>query len=503
MKNRHYKLLIYFISAVILITLSIQFYWNIKNYETERFRLIDEMQASLDNAVDNYYTILAQKNTVGFLLNQKTASKNSLSIQIDSLIKHIDLNSQGFKGLDSLDPKNIKGIKFLRGTAVDSFIQIEDSSSKLNNKKAIDSLIKTASHLQSNDSIQKNLWSIFTSKVVISITEDTIQIKKMDSLVDIELMRRDINIDKSLEFVNPNGQKQTPFEDIKNRAGQLTYSTSSLLPKGSSLNLYFTNYKATLFKRILGGIILSTVLIGCVIACLLFLLKIINGQKQLAEVKNDLISNITHEFKTPIATISVALEGIKNFNTKNDPVKTGNYVNTSANQLNKLSMMVEKLLETATLDGDDLSLNIEAINLNELLQNLINRHQTLAPQKSFAFQHPENDMILNADVFHLENAINNLLDNAVKYGGESISVTLKSVAKEVIIEVADSGNTLGRAEAKQLFEKFYRVPKGNTHDVKGFGIGLYYTKKIIEKHGGSITVATAPQTTFKIELPHG
>ncbi|UBZ09015.1 HAMP domain-containing histidine kinase [Leeuwenhoekiella palythoae] len=502
MKNRRYSILIYFISAVILITLSIQFYWNIKNYETERFRLIDEMQASLDNAVDNYYTILAQNNTVGFFLDQKTAPKNALTNQMDSLIKRIDLSSQGFKGLDSLDSKKIKGIKVLRGTAIDSFIQIEDSVSELDSQKAIDSLIITAKNLQANDSIEKNPWSIFTSKVVISITEDTIQMKKMDSLLNIELMRRDINIDKSLEFVNSNGKKQTTLEDIKSRAGQSTYSTSSLLPKGSSLNLYFTNYKATLFKRILGGVILSTVLIACVIACLLFLLKIINRQKQLAEVKNDLISNITHEFKTPIATISVALEGIKNFNRENDPVKTGNYVNTSTAQLDKLTMMVEKLLETATLDGEELALNKEEINLNEILENLVQKHQTLAPEKSIRFTAlRENNWILG-DAFHLDNALNNLLDNAVKYGGDTILVELENLSSQIEIRITDSGTSLSKAEAKQIFEKFYRVPKGNTHDVKGFGIGLYYTQKIIEKHGGSIDVSVTSQTTFKIELPH-
>ncbi|MEE3227403.1 MAG: HAMP domain-containing sensor histidine kinase, partial [Bacteroidota bacterium] len=236
--------------------------------------------------------------------------------------------------------------------------------------------------------------------------------------------------------------------------------------------------------------------------CLLFLLKIINRQKQLAEVKNDLISNITHEFKTPIATISVALEGIKNFNRENDPVKTGNYVNTSTAQLDKLTMMVEKLLETATLDGDDLALNKEEVNLNNLLQSLVNKHQTLAIRKKISFSQTDDDVIMNGDPFHLENAFNNLLDNAVKYGGETILVELENRSSQIEIQITDSGTSLSKAEAKQIFEKFYRVPKGNTHDVKGFGIGLYYTQKIIEKHGGSIDVSVTSQTTFKIDLPN-
>ncbi len=177
-------------------------------------------------------------------------------------------------------------------------------------------------------------------------------------------------------------------------------------------------------------------------------------------------------------------------------------MNTSTAQLDKLTMMVEKLLETATLDGDDLALNKEEINLNEILENLVQKHQTLAPEKSIRFTAlRENNWILG-DPFHLENAFNNLLDNAVKYGGETILVELENLSSQIEIRFTDSGTSLSKAEAKQIFEKFYRVPKGNTHDVKGFGIGLYYTQKIIEKHGGSIDVSVTSQTTFKIDLPN-
>ncbi len=133
---------------------------------------------------------------------------------------------------------------------------------------------------------------------------------------------------------------------------------------------------------------------------------------------------------------------------------------------------------------------------------MVQKHQTLAPEKSIRFTAlRENNWILG-DAFHLDNALNNLLDNAVKYGGDTIEVTLNSRNGSYRILVSDSGTSLSKAEAKQIFEKFYRVPKGNTHDVKGFGIGLYYTQKIIEKHGGSIDVSVTSQTTFKIELPN-
>jgi len=477
------------------ITLAIQVYWNYKNFQAGKQQLINEVQSSLDLAIDNYYIDLAEKNTVGLAYDGEIFNNKGL----DTITKRLDFSADGLAGLDSLKPDDLHDIKIFRGVRSLKFDTLATRIKITSNDRK--DLVESFLNPRNTDSLKGKF--ALANRIIISITTDSLELDKMNEYLREQLDQKKLNLDFGYRFEKKDDTDQSYNLNKIDTTALKAEAKSGYLPNKTNFTLYYGNIAGTVWQRNLLGMLLSTVLVASVIACLLFLLNIIKRQKQLAEVKNDLISNITHEFKTPIATISVALEGIKNFNTENDPVKTGNYVNTSANQLNKLSMMVEKLLETATLDGDDLSLNIEAISLNELLQNLINKHQTLAAQKRFRFQHPENDIILNADLFHLENALNNLLDNAVKYGGESISVTLKSSAQGVLIEVADSGNTLGKTEAKQLFEKFYRVPKGNTHDVKGFGIGLYYTKKIIEKHGGSINVVTTPQTTFKIELPHG
>ncbi|KKK70413.1 hypothetical protein LCGC14_2924240, partial [marine sediment metagenome] len=130
------------------------------------------------------------------------------------------------------------------------------------------------------------------------------------------------------------------------------------------------------------------------------------------------------------------------------------------------------------------------------------KHQYLAPQKNFIMEKSSESLALFADAFHLENALNNIFDNAVKYGGNHIKTALKVKNRAILIQIEDNGTDLTATQSRQVFEKFYRVPQGNTHDVKGFGIGLYYTKKIIEKHGGTITVETNGKTTFIITLPH-
>ena len=208
-------------------------------------------------------------------------------------------------------------------------------------------------------------------------------------------------------------------------------------------------------------------------------------------------------FKTPIATIGVALESINNFNAIEDKTKTREYINMSSEQLGKLNTMVEKLLETATLDSDNLELNKESIDIIELFNSLINRYKIQFPEKEFNTSFKVENLLANVDIFHFENALNNILDNAVKYGGDIISLDLIPTDKKLNILISDNGNSLSKTNKERIFEKFYRVPKGNTHDVKGFGIGLYYTKTIIEKHNGSIGLDLAKNlTTFKISLPN-
>ena len=139
-----------------------------------------------------------------------------------------------------------------------------------------------------------------------------------------------------------------------------------------------------------------------------------------------------------------------------------------------------------------------------MLNTLTNRYNIQFPEREFNTSFKVENLLVDVDVFHFENALNNILDNAVKYGGNIISIDLIPKEKSFDLLISDNGNSLTKANKERIFEKFYRVPKGNTHDVKGFGIGLYYTKTIIDKHKGSISLdLNKNTTTFKITLPNG
>lgn len=144
----------------------------------------------------------------------------------------------------------------------------------------------------------------------------------------------------------------------------------------------------------------------------------------------------------------------------------------------------------------------EAVYVVELLRELVEKHQNLSPNKAFHFTPKTENVVIVADPFHLENALNNVLDNAVKYGGETIDVKIFAEEQKLKIKIRDDGSSLTPSQAEQIFEKFYRVPSGNIHNTKGFGIGLYYTRQIIEKHGGEVKAITNGTTVFEISLPN-
>jgi two-component system phosphate regulon sensor histidine kinase PhoR len=512
MKDKRYQWILYTIVTVIVATIGIQIYWNYKNYQTNKQQLINDVQVSLDNAVDDYYTALAERTTIGIFL-EGDEQKDALAEggKIETFLKGINETKSGFNFDDSIDINNIEGITVLKGFKVDSAEKREAKTSKPplsieEFKTRIDSL------KQENKDVKLKNIELLTSKIVVSIKNDSLDLKAIDTLLKNEFLRKNIEVKSQLiykkqDFGNfiKNVDSSTSKQLKPNEEFALsTTSKSTFLPEGSALTLNFSDGTLTILKRGLSGILISTLLVLAVISCLFYLLKIIKHQKQLAEVKNDLISNITHEFKTPIATIGAALEGISNFNAIEDKEKTKKYVSMSSQQLTKLNIMVEKLLETATLDSDNLELNKESIDLVELVNALFSRYKIQFQEKTFISDFKLEQLLVKVDVFHFENALNNIIDNAVKYGGDMISIVVFKKNKHIEILISDNGNTLTKANKDRIFEKFYRVPKGNTHDVKGFGIGLYYTKTIIDKHDGTIVLDLNPsQTTFKISLPDG
>lgn len=477
MNTKKYHWLLYLIAATIFITVAVQVYWNQKNYAQNKQRILNEIQISLDNAVETYYTQIVKTSDMNYL--DHFSDSIDLPKDIDTLIVLVDSIQMKSNATQKEQQMQFKMQHFI----IESD-GITDKSANI--------------EIEVNDKMKG-----FVNSVILSMRKDSLNLENIEKELDKELHRKNIMAPFNLIHLENDSIKNRFHSAITTKEGSISmFSKSTFLKANEKLQLFIENPIGEVFKRSLTGILLSFTLTLLVISLLFYLLKIIHNQKALAIIKNDLISNITHEFKTPITTVTAALEAINTFNAIDDKEKTKKYLSISNFQLGKLNGMVEKLLETATLDSEQLLLKKETIDVIPLIKNIFSNDSAIPSQKQLKFHSNKDVISIDIDPFHFENAIRNLIDNAIKYGGDEIEIHIAQIPKKLEIIISDSGNGIDKTQRDKIFDKFYRIPKGNTHAVKGFGIGLYYTKTIIEKHGGTILLApNTLQTTFKITLP--
>lgn len=249
----------------------------------------------------------------------------------------------------------------------------------------------------------------------------------------------------------------------------------------------------------------SVVLLLLTTGCFLLMLSTILRQKKLSEIKNDFINNMTHELKTPIATVTAAVEALQYFGALNDPAKTKAYLTISQNNLQRLSDLVEKVLNLATEEKHQLDLRPEPVNLHDVVSELVAGHQLKAP-KPVRFQVDiPTDTLVTVDRIHFSNALNNLIDNAINYSREEVTVqlTFERVGTGWQLTVADNGIGIAKTYQTAIFDRFFRVPTGDLHPVKGFGLGLAYVRQVIERHGATIALRSelGKGTQFAITFP--
>ncbi len=231
-------------------------------------------------------------------------------------------------------------------------------------------------------------------------------------------------------------------------------------------------------------------------------------RSKLSEVKNDFINNMTHEFKTPIATISLAHQALSDQDVVRHEDFREKYLGIIGEENKRLERQVEKVLQMAVMERQKLEMKFELIDIHDITRQAITNLKLQVEKKNGYLRESLQAAVstIVADKVHLTNIIFNLLDNAIKYCKDNPEILLstRSDHKDVYISVTDRGIGMNNEMQKRIFEKFYRVPTGNVHDVKGFGLGLAYVKNIVDLHGGSITVDSelGKGSTFEIRIPY-
>jgi len=283
--------------------------------------------------------------------------------------------------------------------------------------------------------------------------------------------------------------------------------TRDIIPTANYLAVYFPDQHTFLLGKIWFSLASSVLLVMVIIGIFGYALYTILTQKKISEIKNDFINNMTHEFKTPISTVSLACEALQDEDVNKNELFLKRYIKIIDAENRRLGMQVEKVLQMATLEKKDFKLKMEQLDVHEVIDRALENINLQIEKRDGMInkQLTADNKSVIADEVHLTNIIYNLLDNANKYSRDKPEITIatKNQNGGIIVQISDKGIGMSKDVVNRIFEKFYREPTGNLHDVKGFGLGLTYVKTILDALGGTIKVKSdiAKGSTFEIYLP--
>lgn len=428
------------------------------------------------------------------------------------------LFAKNIKPLDSLiTPDKIQTVQVFKREGKDSLrINMKSSTvqvyvnSRGNNDSIAKALQPMARHFEKNSHEGKSF--------IIRLADDTIGVDTLKALLTKALtqaqlpstvsLKQDFSTDKLMRtrFDLPNGDPT-----FKERQPSLYSDTLHLESvKINPLSRYtasVVNYKPYLFKEIAPQILFSFLLTIITVAAFVVLYKNWRAQQRLMELKNDFISNVTHELKTPVATVSVALEALKNFHAINDAQRTKEYLDIAQNELNRLTLMTDKILKASSFENSGVVIQKELVDLHSIILQILESMKLVFEKHhaSVSFQKEGSAFSLEGSQAHLTNVIYNLIDNALKYSPSDpkLVITLLEKGDYLTLSVQDNGLGIPSEYKKKIFEKFFRVPTGDIHNIKGYGLGLSYVASVIKEHKGTIDIESEPGngSIFQIHLP--
>jgi signal transduction histidine kinase len=490
MKKLRY--LLFFVTISVIAVITFQLYWIANTYKVNEDRFSKDITSALSEAVHNELASKADsiKKTGASSIVVTPHIKNDSIEDGVSLINF--LNGKGGK----IKPENVT-IKITKDSLPldmypDSIAMISDSTFTVESADDFD---------MSNSS-----WQDIVMRVVSEMLDMEMDLESLDTLYSEALNNRGISTEYSMAMFKKGKMiaGDTLLTEQFNNA-DVSMGIGRIYSDKTEIKVIIEDKTVLLLTRMWLSIVTSLMLVIVVVVSLVYMLYTIYKQKKLSDMKNDFISNMTHEFKTPIATVSAAVEAMQNFGVLDNKEKTTKYLSVSKNELLRLNSMVEKVLDISAYEKDSIDLNIEKLRINQLLTDTVDR---------FRLQHNDNVLIklnadCNADIFadrmHIQNLINNLLDNAVKYCNKKPEIDVRCNVDKgfVSLMVMDNGIGISKENQKYIFDKFYRVKSDKMHTIKGFGLGLSYVNHVVNKHNGTINVKSKPGvgTEFTIKIP--
>jgi len=364
--------------------------------------------------------------------------------------------------------KMIGLMNVLKEKAKDSADEKENSKEKRGEKRS-----KGGRHSFPNHRLMQFLYDVDS-------LQDSVKLKDIETAFANRMTQQNMEVPFCIDKITKTEKDEPSFNEvIVGFSNPIAYK------------LQLGNTFPYLFKRINIPILLSLFIVGFTIFSFVLLYKNMLKQKRLADIKNEFISNITHELKTPIATVSVAIEALRSFNASMDAQRSKEYLEISANELQRLSLLVDKVLKLSMFENKGIDLKYEPLNMQALIKEVASSMRLQFEKKNATVSiSSEGDSSLEGDRLHLVSVIFNLLDNALKYSYDNphINITTIDGGNKLSLIVTDDGIGIPQEYREKVFEKFFRVPTGNLHNAKGYGLGLSYVAQVVKKHNGSIKV---------------
>jgi two-component system phosphate regulon sensor histidine kinase PhoR len=517
MVRQNLTLITFIVSIALIALVGIQLFW-IKNavlLKKDEFRR--DVHEALDNVVDKLEKltnaakikkkIQLYKHGIAQRDPSNSLSKEKIKVKI---LEEFAIDSNGVIS-SSIKERQYEGDSI--NNIIDFPVEFADSASDYEKLKA--ELVEKRAEMFSD--LFDELISINIYKEYKPIIDSTV----LDSLLRTELHQKGIYADykrrvhpaQKEDSLSPNNAatrlRRHGFVNLDpdKHIFRVNLSPNNVFVAPLYLTIQFPDEQNYLLRTMWVTLSISAVIILSLVLAFFYTINTIRKQKKYTEIKNDFISNMTHEFKTPISTIALAGEMLSDSSITKTPEKLERFTKMIREENKRLGVLVESILQTAVLDKGDFKLQRTDFDLNELIQSAVEKIYLQVEQKNGKLNThlSAKKSVIWADKVHITNIVLNLLDNALKYSKEipDISISTENISNGILLSVKDNGIGISKDDSKKIFDQFYRVSTGNVHNIKGFGLGLSYVRAIVIKHGGQISVESELNkgSTFKIYIP--
>jgi len=507
MEFRRVKLVVALVSFAMLSLIGVQLFWAYSSYglseKTFRSKALDAMRRTVDVMNENlscfelFSKVRINPKEGFFMTRQKCDEKGSLVNDPMTM----DTVPMYYEKPDKYLPFRYPDLEFRTAMNLEIILKFE---------YLFNDTIPVASVRNPVDDINvKNFRDKFSDKDPIAIRYDTLI---LDSILKSELYINSIDNKFHFGYVRSDTSKidflsaGTKKDILLKSPLRMRLTKDRYFSQPYDLVLYFDNYQSLLLAGIRTQLVISFGVVLILLISFYLFIRIIYKQRKLSVLKNDFINNMTHEFKTPLANISVALETLAE-QSPSEKESNSKVFRILGQEAERLRENIEKILQVASFEKEKIHLSFEKLDLHNVIQKAVSSFEPVLEGRKaeIKYNFHASQSLIEADETHLINVICNLIDNSIKYSrnGLSIQIRTENLKDGVMFCVKDNGEGISREAQKRIFEKFYRENNRDIHTVKGFGLGLAYVKAIVDSHGGKITVRSHPNvgSEFEIYLP--